>query len=146
MNFHLFTPKVLDNNTTGYKIRQKREQLGLSAQQLADLSGVSKSNILASERTEKYLNLQQFKKVCQALNINPKDIIDNEYKFFFNGYKEPINFLIQNIELNNLLTYLGIKKQTFLNWLLERQIPNFKTKRKLIKKYNEIKYKNKSPL
>lgn len=70
--------------------------------------------------------------------------MDNEYKFFFTDYKEPINFLVQNIGLKEVLKYLDIKKQTLLNWQLERQVPNFKTKRKLIKKYNEI--KNKNPL
>lgn len=139
MSFHLFRPKFLDNNTTGYKIRKRRKELDISAQQLSNLSGVSKSNILASERTEKYLNPQQFKKVCQILNINSNDIIDNEYKFFFKGYKEPLDLLIQNIGLNELISYLNVKKQTLLNWQLEKQVPNFKTKRKLIKKYNEIK-------
>lgn len=125
-------------NTTGFKLRQRREELALSARNLAKLSGVSRAQILKAERCEMYLNRNQYIKLCVTLQIDPESIIDNEYNFFYGGYGQVIEFLVNKMGTQALLDSLHVHSATLLNWMSGRWMPQFKQRRALIKLYNEL--------
>ena len=64
---------------TGARIRERREQLNMSAQQLADKVGIAKTTIIRYENGEiekiPYLN---FLKILIALETTPKDLLSEE--------------------------------------------------------------------
>ena len=64
---------------TGARIRERRDQLNMSAQQLADKVGIAKTTIIRYEKGEiekiPYLN---FLKILIALETTPKDLLSEE--------------------------------------------------------------------
>lgn len=50
------------------RIRQKREELGLTQEQLGNLSGLHRTYIGAIERAEKHITVITLKKIAIALN------------------------------------------------------------------------------
>lgn len=139
MNISLYEPPIdFAPDTTGFKLRKCREELGLSGEQLSKLSGISKSQILKAERSEFYLNREHYIKVCTALHIDPESIIDDEYKFFYEGYERAIEFLISKMGIQAIMDFLRIHRTTLLNWSSGRWLPQFEQRRALIKLYNEL--------
>lgn len=59
-------------------IKEKRLERNLSQQQLANLSGVSKSHIGDLERNEKEPTISVLCMIAKALNVKPEEL----YKFY----------------------------------------------------------------
>ncbi|MBO5946236.1 MAG: helix-turn-helix transcriptional regulator [Clostridia bacterium] len=55
----------------GEKIRNAREDMDLSQREMADLIPMNQSNYSKIERDIQEPNLEQLRKICQILNINP---------------------------------------------------------------------------
>ncbi len=98
----------------------------MSAKKLSDLSGVSKGNILKAERCEMYLNKDQFKKVCNVLNVSEKEILDLEYKFFYDGYDKYLLQLIDLFGIDKTCVLLHVNKATLNTWIYKGVIPSIK--------------------
>lgn len=60
----------------GIHIRQLREKKNISQQNLADLCNMPKTTIGRIERAEVYVTIKSLIKIVNALEIEPKDIID----------------------------------------------------------------------
>jgi len=60
----------------GIHIRQLREQKNISQQGLADLCDMPKTSIGRVERGEVYVTIKTIIKIANALEIEPKDILD----------------------------------------------------------------------
>lgn len=59
----------------GKKVRQKREALGLSQEELAAKAGVHRTYIGMIERAEKNITLSNIHKIAAALSLSPKDLL-----------------------------------------------------------------------
>ena len=60
----------------GVHIRQLREQKNLSQQNLADICNIPKTTIGRIERAEVSVTIKTLIKIANALEIEPKDILD----------------------------------------------------------------------
>lgn len=57
----------------GKKVREERDKLGLSQEELAARAGVHRTYIGMIERAEKNITLENIQKVCKALNLKIGD-------------------------------------------------------------------------
>ena len=57
----------------GKKVREERNKLGLSQEELAARAGVHRTYIGMIERAEKNITLENIQKVCKALNLKIGD-------------------------------------------------------------------------
>lgn len=57
----------------GKKVREERDKLGLSQEELAARTGVHRTYIGMIERAEKNITLENIQKVCKALNLKIGD-------------------------------------------------------------------------
>lgn len=60
----------------GVQVRSKRQQLGLSQEELAAAAGLHRTYIGMIERAEKNITLLNAQKVAGALNCNIQDLFD----------------------------------------------------------------------
>ncbi len=58
----------------GKKIREERNNLGLSQEEFATRAGVHRTYIGMIERAEKNITLENIEKITKALNLNLRDI------------------------------------------------------------------------
>jgi transcriptional regulator with XRE-family HTH domain len=59
----------------GKKVRDRREDLGLSQEELAVKAGVHRTYIGMIERAEKNITLTNIHKIATALSLYPKDLV-----------------------------------------------------------------------
>ena len=64
----------------GIHIRQLREKKNLSQQDLANDSGIPKVQIGRIERAENYPTIKTLIKISNALDVEPKDLLDFKMK------------------------------------------------------------------
>lgn len=64
----------------GIYIRQIRERKNLSQQSLADISDLPKTTIGRIERAEINTTIKTLVKIANALEIEPKDLLDFQFK------------------------------------------------------------------
>lgn len=64
----------------GIYIRQIRERKNLSQQSLADISDLPKTTIGRIERAEINPTIKTLVKIANALEIEPKDLLDFQFK------------------------------------------------------------------
>lgn len=57
----------------GNKVREERDKLGLSQEELVARAGVHRTYIGMVERAEKNITLENIQKVCKALNLRIRD-------------------------------------------------------------------------
>jgi len=57
----------------GKKVREERDKLGLSQEELAARAGVHRTYIGMIERAEKNITLENIQKICKALNLKIGD-------------------------------------------------------------------------
>ena len=60
----------------GLQARRRREELGLSAQQVGQLVGVSESSVCAYERASRQPRYQTYVKLCAALEVSSDSLRD----------------------------------------------------------------------
>lgn len=58
----------------GLQARRRREELGLSAQQVGELVGVSESAVCAFERASRQPRYQTYVKLCAALDVSSESL------------------------------------------------------------------------
>jgi len=75
----LYEPVEIDPTTTGFKIRQRRNELGWSANQLASKVSCSKCPILKAENGQSLLSFNNYNEVCGVLGLDPRAIADKHY-------------------------------------------------------------------
>lgn len=62
----------------GEKVRNAREDMDLTQGKMAELIPMNQSNYSKIERGTQELNLEQFKRICQILKLDPKYLLDIE--------------------------------------------------------------------
>ncbi len=65
--------KILANN-----VRRARAKLSMSQDELADKCDLHRTYIGGIERAERNITLQSLEKIASALEISPKDLIDDK--------------------------------------------------------------------
>lgn len=58
----------------GKRVREERDKLGLSQEELATRAGVHRTYIGMIERAEKNITLENIQKVCKALGLKISDL------------------------------------------------------------------------
>lgn len=68
--------------TIGEKIRNAREDMDLSQKDLANLIPMNQSNYSKIERDIQEPNLEQLRRICQILNLDPRYLLNlGDYSF-----------------------------------------------------------------
>ena len=68
--------------TVGEKIRNAREDMDLSQRELANLIPMNQSNYSKIERGIQEPNLEQLRRICQILNLDPRYLLNlGDYSF-----------------------------------------------------------------
>lgn len=62
----------------GDVLKNRRNELGLSLAKLRDLTGLSKSTLSDIENGKSNPKIATLEKICDALNIEIKDVLENE--------------------------------------------------------------------
>ena len=68
----------------GIHLRQMREKRNLSQQSFAYMSDLPKSTIARIERAEINTSIKTLIKIANALEVNPKELLDFDIKQFYN--------------------------------------------------------------
>ncbi|MBA7617822.1 HTH-type transcriptional regulator DdrOC [subsurface metagenome] len=63
------------NKEVGFRIREVRQERGLSQEKLAALADLHRAYIGQIERGEKNIGLKNLEKIAKALNVNIKDLL-----------------------------------------------------------------------
>jgi len=61
----------------GSRLRQIRQNMGLSQEELAHLSNLDRSYVVGVERGERNISLVNIHKIADALNISPKEFFND---------------------------------------------------------------------
>jgi len=131
----LYNQPILDS--TGYMLRERRKSLGISSRQLAKRLGVEKSCILRAELSKTILDMPMLERICTELDIDPFSVIDDDYRFIHEGYKNAIAFLVDKLGIKCLLAEFDLKDAlTFKRWQDGKTMPTVEQKRKLLNLYN----------
>ena len=62
--------------TLGERIKQYREQAGMTQEQLADKIGVTYSAVSLMENDKRGINVDKLHKICDALDVTITDILE----------------------------------------------------------------------
>ncbi len=66
----------------GEKIRNKREDMDLSQRDIADMIPMNQSNYSKIERNIQEPSLEQLRRICQILKLDPRYLLDlEEFEF-----------------------------------------------------------------
>jgi transcriptional regulator with XRE-family HTH domain len=65
----------------GAAVRARREDLGFSQEQLAELAGMHRTYVGSIERGERNVSLENIVKLCEALRIKPSSLMGSLDKF-----------------------------------------------------------------
>ncbi len=69
--------------TLGEKVRNAREDMDLSQLDMAKLIPMNQSNYSKIERNVQEPNIEQLKRICQILRLDPRYLLDlDEFEFF----------------------------------------------------------------
>jgi len=60
----------------GARVREERERLGISQEELADRAGLHRTYIGGVERGERNLGLRNVIRVARALGVSPADLLE----------------------------------------------------------------------
>jgi len=63
------------NKEVGFRIREVRQEQGLSQEKLAALADLHRAYIGQIERGEKNIGLQNLEKIAKALKVNIRDLL-----------------------------------------------------------------------
>ena len=65
----------------GAAVRARREDLGFSQEQLAELAGMHRTYVGSIERGERNVSLENIVKLCKALRIKPSSLMGSLDEF-----------------------------------------------------------------
>lgn len=65
----------------GAAVRARREDLGFSQEQLAELAGMHRTYVGSIERGERNISLENIVKLCEALPIKPSSLMGSLDEF-----------------------------------------------------------------
>ncbi|MEQ8383099.1 MAG: helix-turn-helix transcriptional regulator [Coleofasciculus sp. A1-SPW-01] len=65
----------------GADVRARREELGFSQEQLAELAGMHRTYVGSIERGERNISLENIVKLCEALQIKPSSLMGSLDEF-----------------------------------------------------------------
>ena len=65
----------------GAAVRARREKLGFSQEQLAELAGMHRTYVGSIERGERNVSLENIVKLCKALRIKPSSLMSSLDEF-----------------------------------------------------------------
>ncbi|PZV08062.1 MAG: XRE family transcriptional regulator [Leptolyngbya sp.] len=65
----------------GAAVRARREDLGFSQEQLAELAGMHRTYVGSIERGERNVSLENIVKLCEALRIKPSSLMGSLDEF-----------------------------------------------------------------
>ena len=78
--------------TLGEKIRNAREDMDLSQSDMAKLIPMNQSNYSKIERNIQEPNIEQLKKICQILKLDPRYLLDlGEFEFISTEDRKLLN-------------------------------------------------------
>lgn len=70
----------LDPSAVGVAVRKRREQLGLSQEELAERASIHRTYVGSVERGERNITIVSLAKLAQALGMAPSDILKEAEK------------------------------------------------------------------
>ena len=116
-------------------IRKKREELGYSEQELANIIGVSKVTISGYETGERRPNLEKFERLITALNISADEGLGRKIELIREN-DEPYGVKISSLELamlneirNSKIIYeMYLKDPKRANQLINKALTKFLNK------------------
>ncbi len=108
---------MVSNNIIGQRIKERREQLNISALEIAEATGLSKATIHRYENGEiKKIKLPIIESIAQILKVNPAWLIGkSEDKFSFDTLHIDINERDIKKVLSNLTDYIASKDNLTYN-------------------------------
>ncbi len=74
----------------GVKIRNAREDLDMSQQEVADLIPMNQSNYSKIERDFQEPNLEQLKRICEILSLDPAYLLEIEVRACFDNKEKQV--------------------------------------------------------
>lgn len=78
--------------TLGEKIRSAREDLGFKQSEVAEQIFMTQSNYSKIERDVQEPNIEQLKRICRILKLDPRYLLDlEEYEFFSSKDRKLLN-------------------------------------------------------
>ena len=78
--------------TLGEKIRNAREDMDLSQLDIAKLIPMNQSNYSKIERNIQEPNIEQLKRICQILKLDPRYLLDlGEFEFISPNHRKLLN-------------------------------------------------------
>jgi len=83
----------------GKKIKEKRMQLSLTQEQLAEKIGISPKSLSQIELGNNFVSADNLEQICLALNVNVKSLFD----FDNDNSKEKMDFIINKLKHNPFL-------------------------------------------
>ncbi|MBQ8825934.1 MAG: helix-turn-helix transcriptional regulator [Oscillospiraceae bacterium] len=88
--------------TFGEKIRNAREDMDLLQSDMAKLIPMNQSNYSKIERDVQQPNLEQLKRICQILKLDPRYLLDlGEFEFISSSDIKLLNDIKQFINKHN---------------------------------------------
>ncbi len=121
---------LVDNKSIGQKIRQEREKLGLTRQQLAELVSLSDYYIGQLERGERQMSLPVLVNIANVLHLSLDHLIYTPFDYKVQEaaavYKEDNNH--RTIELNSLFNRCSATEQELILKLVKTLIPYLERK------------------
>lgn len=117
-------------------IKKRREELGMSYQELSNKTGFSKSVLQRYETgTTKKIPADRIEKIAKALNVDPfslydfDQIYDDSKKTFAKNLNHYMN--INNKTQDDIVKELGINKSTISTWCRGLKMPRIESIKKL---------------
>lgn len=115
INQYITNHKKNFNIEIGYQIRESRKSKNITTEQLALRSIMSPSYIIQIEKGVYGLTLNKFITICNALEVNPNEVLGD----FVYGCKNNEDILYNELQNNkniskNIINYLKNKKSGFI--------------------------------
>ena len=98
--------RIEDTEEVGRKIASRREELGLSQDDLADRIDSNRGNINRCENAKSKMNICTFFQICEALETDPTEMAPERFNNRWNTSKQD--------EMNRMFSQLGEEAQELL--------------------------------
>lgn len=121
-------PTALDHKSIGQKIRQEREKLGLSREELAEITGLSDYYVGQLERGERQMSLPVFVRIANCLHVSLDYLIFGRMDEQHAGIHDaPAAYnagnIMQDREINTLLSKCSPRELALVKKLIRLILP-----------------------